>query len=329
MSKIREALDSLEAKRRKSRSAEPGGRIRESEASTTETADPDQQYTLGARGRIGAVSGIEEERFDPPGASREPKPKTVVQIPRDLLVEERLTPNEEDREIIAQQFRRIKRPIIQTAFEKALPVGKNANVVMLASAMPGAGKTFCAFNLAQSIALERDVGVLLVDADVLKPGMSASLGLENREGLIDYLADPGILLEDILVGTNVDDILVIPSGRKHEQATELLASRRMKTLIDLLSDTYEDRVVIFDTPPLLLTSEAQVLARIVGQVVVVIEARVSSQESLIRALDLLDRDKPINAILNKSRNAVGPDYGQVSYGYYPYSYGGYGGDFDT
>jgi exopolysaccharide/PEP-CTERM locus tyrosine autokinase len=224
----------------------------------------------------------------------------------------------EDAEITAQEFRRIKRPIIRTAFETDLPAGENANVIMMASAMPGAGKSFCAYNLSQSISMEREIGAVLVDADVLKPGISRSMGLHNNVGLIDYLLDPTMELADILVSTGLNDILVIPAGHKHPHATELLASRRMQDLVRLLSIQFANRVVIFDAPPLLLTNEAQVLASRMGQIVLVIEARVSSQDSVMRALSMLDRNKPINAILNKSRSASDDGYRGDYYGYYHY-----------
>ena len=229
-----------------------------------------------------------------------------------------MQPGENDVELIEQQFRRIKRPILQSAFESQLPIGDHANVIMMASALPGAGKSFCSWNLAQSIAIERDVGAVLVDADVLKAGISRCLDLQDRAGLIDYLINPSIEIGDILVATDLHDIVIIPSGRKHPEATELLASRRMQNLVALLSDEYRSRAVIFDTPPLLMTNEAQVLAEQMGQIALIIEARVSSQDSVMRALGMLNRDKPINAILNKSRSAAYGGYRSDYYGYYPY-----------
>jgi len=308
MSKIQKALDAL----RESKGDQTSG--------TGENGDV--EFLLRrtrARKRVGSSASADETgRMRPFDDSNETTPKHTVEIRISDLEKSGLSPNKEDREIIAQQFRRIKRPILQAAFEVDLPTGGNANIVLMASALPGAGKSFCVYNLAQSIAIERDVGAMLVDADVLKRGISQNFGLQDHIGLIDYLLDPTIELADILVATDVNDIVVIPAGRKHPQATELLASRRMQDLVALLSTQYQSRAVIFDTPPLLITNEAQVLAENMGQIVLVIEARVSSQESLIKALGLLDRQKPINAILNKSRNAAGEGYQSDDYGYYPY-----------
>ncbi len=234
----------------------------------------------------------------------------------DELKNQGLHPRDEDIELVRQEFRQIKRPILNTAFAIAGAGEDDANVIMIASALPKSGKTFCSFNLSTSIARERDVGAVIVDADVLKPNISRALGLEDRVGLIDYLLDSSVTLDDILVGTDLYDIVVVPAGRQHEEATELLASRRMKELIHTLSERYNARAIIVDTPPLLLTNEAHVLAENMGQIVMVVEAGESSQEAMLQALSSLDRSKPINAILNKARNAAFGGYAGSEYGYY-------------
>ena len=222
-------------------------------------------------------------------------------------------------ETIAEQFRRAKRPLIHSAFEMGVPIGENSNVIMVASAMPGAGKSFCSFNLVRSIAMERDVGAVLVDADVLKCSLSRGFGVTDKPGLMDYLVDEQMFVDDILFATDIDDIILVPAGTKHPQAAELLSSRRMKQLVQELSQRFRTRAIVFDTPPILVTNEAHVLATHVGQIVFVIEARVSSQESVLQALGSLDRSKPINAILNKSRTASGSGYYGDDYGYYPFN----------
>ena len=308
MSKIQKALEAL-----RSGGEHPGATrdrpvspryVPASNESRAQTGDPGKGE---AQSRTEHVSAVERLT-----------PRQQINVDFERLVDCKLLPDGFDKKVISDQFRRIKRPILQSAFETDLPVGENANVIMLASALPGAGKSFCAFNLAHSISIERDAGAVLVDADVLKPSISKALGLQNETGLIDYLLDPSIELSDILVATDLQDIVVIPAGHKHPEATELLASRRMQELVARLSNEFAHRAVVFDTPPLLITNEAQVLAGKVGQIVLVIEARVSSQESVLRALSLLDHEKPINAILNKSRSASISGYHSDEYGYYPY-----------
>lgn len=242
------------------------------------------------------------------------KPVFRLSISPSQLRDEGLLPTDENMPLASQQFRRIKRPVLKIAFSAGDVHYENANVVMLASALPGTGKTFCSINLATSISHEKDVGSVVVDADVLKPNITRAFGLEERPGLIDFLVDSSLTLEDVLVHTDIHDLIVVPAGKHHEQVTELLSSQRMGEFISLISHRFSSRVVVFDTPPLLLTNEAQVLAQHMGQIVLVIQAGASSQETVSQALASLDRGKPINAILNKARGESFGEYGD--YGYY-------------
>lgn len=219
---------------------------------------------------------------------------------------------------VADEFRKIKRPIIVNAVKGRSGGDPHMNIVMIASALPGAGKTFCAVNLAVSASLERELNVLLVDADVAKPHISRAFGLENAPGLIDLLLDDTLDIADTLVRTDLNDIQVLPAGRHHPQATELLASDRMSRVVKELSSRYPDRIVLLDSPPLLITSEAQALASQVGQIVLVIEAGSTSQQMLGQALETLDSTKAVNLVLNKTR-----PFGPSSYYGDHYGYGGY------
>ena len=220
---------------------------------------------------------------------------------------------------VSDEFRRIKRPLIDNALKHSGDHADHMNLIMVASPLPGAGKTFCSVNLAASISLERELTVLLVDADVAKPHISDAFGLADNPGLIDILEDETMSIEDVLIRTDLNDIQVLPAGRKHSQSTELLASERMEQVMHELATRYEDRLIILDSPPLMITSEAQALAAQVGQIVMVVESGKTSERDLQEALELLDRDKAINMILNKSL------YSQTG-GYYGggYDYGSYG-----
>jgi exopolysaccharide/PEP-CTERM locus tyrosine autokinase len=268
-----------------------------------------------------------QTRYVPEGAAEaEVLPKFSISVDMEKLRAEGLHLIEEDFEAVSQQFRRVKRPVLSIAFKEELTEGENPNVIMVSSALPKSGKSFCSVNLAISIARERDVGAVIVDADVLKPNISRALSLEQRPGLIDYLLDPVVTIDDILVGTDFHDIIVVPAGGRHEEATELLASRRMQELIHALAERYSTRAIVVDTPPLLLTNEANVLAENMGQIILVVEAGVSTQESVIEAAGLLNSEKPINVILNKSRGLDLGGYGSNGYGYYGAAGYGYGQD---
>ena len=218
---------------------------------------------------------------------------------------------------VADEFRRIKRPLIANVLRTGPDAAPNQNVIMIASGLPGAGKTFCSVNLAFSISLERELNVLLVDADVAKPHISRAFGLDAAPGLIDLLLDEGRDVADLLVRTDINDIQVLPAGRRHPQATELLASARMSALVKELATRYSDRIVLVDSPPLLITSEAQALASHVGQIVLVVEAAQTSKHSLEQTIETLARDKAVNVILNKARSGGrgGSYYGEYGYGH--------------
>lgn len=216
---------------------------------------------------------------------------------------------------LAEEYRQIKRPLLVNAFNKGAGAIENGNLIMVTSALPGEGKTFTAINLALSIALERDKTVLLVDADVARPAISEMVGHHAQQGLVDYLLHENMALSDVLLRTNFQNLRLLPAGRKHPHSTELLASENMHRLMQELATRYPDRIVIFDSPPLLPTTEAAVLAGLMGQVVMVVEAEKTPQEAIREALDLLDPEKMIGLVLNKSHRTFGTPYNDY-YGYY-------------
>ena len=210
---------------------------------------------------------------------------------------------------ICEEFRLIKRSILRRYNDAQ---GPNANIIMVTSALDGEGKTFTAINLAMSIAFERDFRVLLVDADLRKADMLKQLGITPGPGLVDVLLDDTLDLADVLMRTDLEGLTVLPSGRSHSLSTELLASKGMADLIDEIAKRYADRIVVFDTPPVLLTSEAAALAQHVGQTVFVIQAESTSRESVREALEVLKPARNLALLLN----AVYPQLGQNSSRYY-------------
>ncbi len=225
---------------------------------------------------------------------------------------------------VAGEFRRIKRPLLDNAArDLSNDHNEHMNVIMVASAMPGAGKTFCSVNLAASISLERELNVLLIDADVAKPHISSALGLGDRRGLLDLLVDDSLSVEDVIVRTDLNDLQVLPAGRSNSQSTELLASDKMAEVLHELATRYHDRIIVMDSPPLLLTSEAPAVARQAGQIALVIESGKTTTSAIEDALEHLDNKKAINVILNKSLYSQrGGYYGSnkyVEYGHYGFN----------
>jgi exopolysaccharide/PEP-CTERM locus tyrosine autokinase len=212
---------------------------------------------------------------------------------------------------IADEFRVIKRPIIRSAQGRAGARIRNGNLVMVTSALPGEGKTFTALNLAMSVAMEFDNTVLLVDGDVANPALPRLIGVPEAPGLLDLLTNDKLDVSEALVKTNVEKLTVLPAGRQHRRATELLASEQMAALLRDLASRYQDRIIIFDSPPLLPTTEARVLATHMGQIVMVVAAESTSQNTLGQAMATIESCEHVMMLLNKaSRTETG------AYGYY-------------
>lgn len=223
---------------------------------------------------------------------------------------------------IADEFRVVKRPLIGNAMGRGAAPVANGNLIMITSALPGEGKSFSAINLAMSIAMELDSTILLVDADVARPSVLTTLGLPPAKGLLDLLTDDSLDPGEVLLRTNVETLSILPSGTPHQRATELLASDAMLRLLEELAHRYPDRIVVFDSPPLLVTTEARVLAQHMGQVVVIVEANRTSHGEVKQALATIDSCPVKMVMLNKSRQSREGGY----YGYYGYQgYQGYQG----
>jgi len=238
----------------------------------------------------------------------------------DKLGELILSP-EGGRDRTAEEFRMIKRPLLVNAFNRVASDGRHGNLIMVSSSVQGEGKTFVSLNLAISITMELDSTVLLVDADVAKPGLSKMLGVADKPGLIEHLADRQKGISGLLLRTDISKLTVLPAGQKHKRSTELLASATMKRLLEELSSRYRDRIVLFDSPPLLETSEASVLASLMGQVVIVVEHEATSQVIVKEALSQFENADNVYLVLNKcKKNIFSGEYG---YGY-SYDYGSYG-----
>jgi protein-tyrosine kinase len=210
-----------------------------------------------------------------------------------------ITPALHDSKLV-HEFRVIKRPLIQHAIGRSAPQAPNPNLVMVTSALPAEGKTFVALNLAMSIAMEVDSRVLLVDADVVSPSVPSVLGIEPAKGLMDLLTEPKTGVGDVLLGTNVERLTLLLAGTPHRGASELLASEMMTRLLSELSSRYPDRIVVFDSPPLLATTESRVLARRMGQVIMVVEAGRTTHAALDSALSTLESCPAVFTLLNKT-----------------------------
>jgi protein-tyrosine kinase len=217
-----------------------------------------------------------------------------------------------DREF-SEHYRRIKRPLIDRAMSATNPLGE-PRVIMITSALPGDGKTFTSVNLALSMALERDISVMLVDCDVAKRHVSEIASLGEEKGLLDALVDDSVDIESLAVQTDLRSLSVLPAGRRVEGTAELLSSIRMRQLVATLCARNPRRIVLLDSPPLLITNEGRSLVKIAGQVVLVIRAGRTPRHAVQEAAALFDPQQAGGLILNQ----MGTGSNEAYYGYEAY-----------
>jgi exopolysaccharide/PEP-CTERM locus tyrosine autokinase len=234
-----------------------------------------------------------------------PRPGTEVKIDRALLAERGVLVPGAPIGALVEEFRLVKRQLLTTARGVRVRSGDLSRTILVTSAQPDDGKTYCALNLAISMAAERDLEILLIDADFAKPDVMARLGLSEGRGLLDALADPQVELESCVVRTDIPHLSLLPCGTKSNADTELVASARTGELIAQLLAADPRRVLIFDSPPVLAASPAAALAHHAGQVMLVVRADRTSESDLREAIDLLDGCEDIQLLLNAVSFAPG------------------------
>jgi protein-tyrosine kinase len=262
------------------------------------------------------VPVVEEASFDPHRHT-----SRIVRIDRERLEGLKVLPPKSQERQMATQFRGIKRPLIRFAQESVATNDVLKRTFMVASALPGDGKTFTTMNLALSLAMESDLRVLLVDADSPKRHLTQTLDLDRERGLLDVLRDDGPKVEEVILPTDVPRLDVLPVGTRSETATELVASMKMRETVHRLATLYRRGIVLFDSPPILLTNESRSLATMLGQIVLVVRAGVTPQRAVKDAVAALGEGLRISLVFNGAELE-----GAAAY-YYGHRYGyGYGED---
>jgi protein-tyrosine kinase len=250
----------------------------------------------------------------PPAVELEDTTSLANKIPVDyaaLRMQGYFPEQERDRQF-ADQYRRIKRSLVDKALAGATSVGESRSI-MVTSALPGDGKTFTSINLALSMALERDVSVLLVDADVAKRHVSGIFGLSGVSGLVDILLDESIEPESLIVPTTTRGFSILPAGKRVDGPAELLSSNRMRQTLAMLCARNPRRIVLLDSPPLLVTNEGSALVKIVGQLALVVRAGATPKSAIQAALKLFDPQQAGGIVLNDAPAVGGGEY--YGYGY--------------
>jgi protein-tyrosine kinase len=268
---------------------------------------------LGQAGQpvqIGAVVG--EPRADRPRDL--PTPSRIIHVDREALRDAGYLPEPGQDRRFADHYRQLKRPVIAAAFGPPQS-GVNPHVVMMTSALPGDGKTFTSINLALSMARERDISVLLVDADTPKPHVSKIFGVENERGLLDALADEAVDVESLVLPTDLPGLALLPAGKQRDGVTELLASARMRRLVERLCDGRQRRIVLFDSPPLLLSSESRTLVVMAGQVLLVVKSGQTPRQAVMSALEHIPEGRSVSLVVNGGNESFTEYYGYGAYGH--------------
>jgi len=238
----------------------------------------------------------------------------VVHVDLDALMRAGLLPSQDEASgRLSNEVRRAKLPLLNNATGKSAKAPEFADRIVVTSAVSGEGKTFTAINLALSLAREPDFEVVLLDADIPKSDVTRTFGLQGYPGLMDILADESRRAADVILRTDVPNLFLVPAGQRNPLAAELFGGRRMSQVLEDLGANSKQRLLVFDSSPLLATPEARVLASQMGQVVVVVGAGHTRRYELKSALEGLGDSQYVGLILNKSRL---PAIENPYYGYY-------------
>jgi len=179
---------------------------------------------------------------------------------------------------------------------------KGWNTLMITSPRAGEGKTTTAINLALTFSKAYDQTVLLVDCDLRRQNIHKMLGFHSRSGLIDCLMN-GKPLRDIIIWPGVEKLILISGGRTAYSSTELLGSRRMKSLVQEMKTRYDDRYVLFDVPPVLMGADAITLAPCVDSIVMVVEKGKTTNRDVQKAVEMLPREKFLGFVMNRTKHS--------------------------
>jgi protein-tyrosine kinase len=256
------------------------------------------------------------DRLDPHGMVAHRR----VRVDLDLLRARGEIPEASEDRRFADYYREIKRPLIARAL--ATDARQEVRIILVTSALPADGKTFTALNLALSMARERDISVLLLDGDAPKAHLSHSLGVENEPGLLNALANTAVDVESMVLATDIPGLEVLPAGKATEgAASELIGSARMAQVAARLTALRPRRLVLMDSSPLLVSSEARALKQIPGQILMVARAGKTPRQALLDAIAQVDKSKLHGLVLNEAHETGAQGY----YGYYGYGSDGQSG----
>jgi protein-tyrosine kinase len=266
----------------------------------------------GTTGATGKFSRPVEQRSWASSAEPTNVSTRVIELDRPRLMTAGYLPEAGQEFRFADYYQQVKRPVIRRAF--AADAAPEQRLIMITSALPGEGKTFTALNLALSMARERDMSVLLVDADFPKAHIGRALDVNKEPGLLDAAADATQDVESFVMRTNIPGLEILPGGRSNGDASEVVSSSRMIEVTARLTARNPRRLVLFDAAPLLVAGDARALSHIVGHILMVTRAGYTPRHALLEAVAQIDKKKLQGLVLNDAYTTITNSY----YGYPEY-----------
>ena len=244
-----------------------------------------------------------------------PPPAKTVRLDFRALRQNGLITPDNMTSAISNEFRGIKRRLLQKVRDPQTRAAVS-NLIMVTSSLPGEGKTFSSINLALSLAAERGLQVLLIDADVIRPSVGNMFVAPPNEGLTDLLTGKVSRVSDVLHRcTDIPNLAVIFAGNPSVNTPELISSGKMANLCKELSARYPDRVIVLDTPPVLASAEPAILASYVHHLVMVVAADQTDRHQLRKSLESVASCQSVSLLFNKA-----PSWNEQEYvAYYGYA----------
>lgn len=202
---------------------------------------------------------------------------------------------------ISEQYRTIR-----TNIQYAM-VDRDIKTLVVTSSGPSEGKSTTSANLAIVFA-NSGKRVLLVDADMRKPTVAKTFSINNFQGLSTLLGSREVSIGSVVQSTEIPNLAIMPSGPKPPNPSELLASNRMLELIEEIKNQYD--LVIFDMPPVVVVTDAQIIASKTDGTILVVRENVTKRASLLKAKHLLEivDTSILGVVYNGAKNVSDQSY---------------------